>query len=407
MANIAQAIQQGTAQQSAEVSRLGGQMRAEGEAGRQHIKDTMAVEAFELQKQAIYDEKAGGWMQTHAALQVNRDTAQGKLDAGHAAVKAAVASGDAKKIKAAQGAIPALQGAVDIAAGQMGKLIAGTTGDPRMSEMLKRSSFSNESLRKILSGVMADDTVPQAMKDQINTNVSMMQQVQQELAATEQAEQNVIAAEQAGAKYAAQTLAFHEATGAYTAGQLAKQTASANAKVPIEEKSSVPGQLISGLGDDSVTKGTPLDAEVVPMINQKAKVMAAKIDALKLKEEHFNTESDMLGESYVNLYKAWGEEVERATAENVYPDPQALADRVNILSKEIAASKATPQAKTMYDELNQLITSIVSDSKDKNSDDRALNSLALGALIERTKTEFVTSTKGRAKLQPRATGDSN
>ena len=145
---------------------------------------------------------------------------------------------DAKKIKAAQGAIPALQGAVDIAAGQMGKLIAGTTGDPRMSEMLKRSSFSNESLRKILSGVMADDTVPQAMKDQINTNVSMMQQVQQELAKTEQAEERELKVEQAGAIQAERTRAqletYKELTDVWASKQLEGGGTTGSSKVPIE-----------------------------------------------------------------------------------------------------------------------------------------------------------------------------
>lgn len=406
MARIAQVIQQGTNRNSQEVAKIGDQMHAQGQAGRQAIKDTMEIEAFELQKQAIYDEKAGGWMQTHAAIKNNESMAKGRLETAQQKIATARAKGaDPTEITKLESEIPALEGAVAMAAGQMGKLLAGTTGDVRMSEILRRSSYNNADLDQILNGVMDDPTIPDAYKQQINANVSVMQQVQQQLAETEQAEQVALKVQQAGDTEAARTRAqletMKDVTDVWTKGQLNKD---GTTKTPEDEKSQTPGKLIAGLGADNVTEDTPLSEDNNPELNANIKVTAAKVKALGLKEEHFNLESDKLNDSFIRMYKQWGEEVTRATAANEYPDPQVLADTMEALQDEIANTGATPQAKTMYDELAQLIGKTLTASKGAKGDKLEKASLALGAIIERTKTEFPVSTKGRAnKLKARST----
>jgi hypothetical protein len=139
---------------------------------------------------------------------------------------------------------------------------------------------------------------------------------------------------------------------------------------------------------------------------QRFKVIGANIKAQDLKEEHFNKASDELNQSFVRMYTQWGDEVARSVKDNDYPDPQVLTDTLNGLQDEIAATQATPQAKVFYDELAQGIAAIISGS----SENPKKYSLALGAVIERTKNEFITSTAGRAAtkaLQPRATAEGN
>jgi hypothetical protein len=105
------------------------------------------------------------------------------------------------------------------------------------------------------------------------------------------------------------------------------------------------------------------------------------------------------------MYSQWGDEVARSVKDNDYPDPQVLTDTLNALQDEIAATKSTPQAKIFYDELAQGFAAIIAASPK----DLKKMSLALGAVIERTKNEFILSTEGRSAtkvLQP-ATAEGN
>ena len=393
MANISEAISRGTQQNTQAASRMGAQMQQSGEQGRRNIKDTMEMEAHQFKRQAIFDEKAGGWMQTHAALKNNHSVAVGAADKN----RALMVDADPEIAKKARAAMPGLDGAVTTSSDQLAKLIEGTTRDHRMSEILKRSSYSNSDLEEILNGVMSDPNVSDERKAQINANVSMIQQVQQQLQEQEQAEQNAIAAQQAGEKYAAQTRAFHEETGAYTAGQLSKQTAAAEKEESLQKGK--PGTQWFDMSTLANIKDTPL-VKIQPYLESAASDMKAE----GLLPGHFNAASDEINSTMGLIGEKWGEIVAGGGTKTgrmggKYPDPRKMAPQIRGAQTEYKAARdagvLSEQAFKFYDAHISVLNSISNEYGDADAERKAELSEAYGEYIRRTISGFPSSPKAR------------
>jgi hypothetical protein len=133
MANIAQAIQQGTAQQAEGAANVQAGIQRGEQAQRQQIADTMAVKSFQNQQQALIDQKAKGWMDTFGAIENNIALAKGKLEK---------ATTDSERLTA--------RGELELNIGRRNELVTSTMASPRMVALLKKSTYSNEELRDLI-----------------------------------------------------------------------------------------------------------------------------------------------------------------------------------------------------------------------------------------------------------------
>ena len=81
MANIAQAINQGTDRTTQNFEKLNAGMQQTVDQQRENIGDTMQMEAFVQKRQDTIDEKADIMLQVHGNMQRNIDKLRGKSDA--------------------------------------------------------------------------------------------------------------------------------------------------------------------------------------------------------------------------------------------------------------------------------------------------------------------------------------